>query len=129
MVGLDPEEPRAHAVLVDQTWYPPKQVLAALTGWDRTTFTTQEATRVLGRLGFLHRRVEAPTEEVAVRWEYQITDWEPKDGPRALMEALGDEGWELVALLPNHWQGRPSMIRYYWKRPKTTIQRRLRGAV
>ncbi len=32
--------------------FPPKQVLAAVTGWDRTTFTTMEAQRVLARIGF-----------------------------------------------------------------------------
>jgi hypothetical protein len=29
------------------TVYPPKQVLATVSGWDRTSFTTMEAQRVL----------------------------------------------------------------------------------
>lgn len=31
--------------------YPPKQVLAVVTGWERTSYTTMEAQRVLGKIG------------------------------------------------------------------------------
>ncbi len=51
-----PESVRAHFVEVSGAVFPPKQVLAAVTGWDRTTFTTMEAQRVLTRLGFVSRR-------------------------------------------------------------------------
>lgn len=51
MRGEDPESIREHFVEVAGSAFPPKQVLAAVTGWDRTTFTTMEAQRVLTRLG------------------------------------------------------------------------------
>jgi hypothetical protein len=57
MRGVQPEPIREHFVEVDGTAFPPKQVLAHVTGWDRLSFTTMEATRVLIRLGFVCRRV------------------------------------------------------------------------
>jgi hypothetical protein len=39
-------------------WFPPKQVLAAVTSWDRGSFTTHEAIRVLTRLGLACRRMD-----------------------------------------------------------------------
>jgi hypothetical protein len=43
MRGVQPEPIREHLVEVLDTVYPPKQVLAAVTGWGRTSFTTIEA--------------------------------------------------------------------------------------
>jgi hypothetical protein len=54
--GQEPEPVREHVVDVLAATFPPKQVLAAATGWDRNTFTTMEAVRVLTRLGFVCRR-------------------------------------------------------------------------
>lgn len=45
-----------HLVEIEGTVFPPKQVFAAVTGRPRTSFTTMEAQRVLGRLGFVNRR-------------------------------------------------------------------------
>jgi hypothetical protein len=56
MHGQEPEPVREHVVEVLAAAFPPKQVLAAATGWDRNTFTTMEAVRVLTRLGFACRR-------------------------------------------------------------------------
>lgn len=56
MRGQAPEPVRQHSVEVAGSVFPPKQVLAAVTGWDRRTFTTMEAQRVLARLGFVCRR-------------------------------------------------------------------------
>jgi hypothetical protein len=56
MRGVRPEPIREHLVEVLDTVYPPKQVLATITGWDRTSFTTMEAQRVLSRVGFACRR-------------------------------------------------------------------------
>jgi hypothetical protein len=50
--GKEPEEIRTYRVLVGSDSFPPKQVLAAATGWSRQSFTSHEATRVLARLGF-----------------------------------------------------------------------------
>jgi hypothetical protein len=52
MRGVIPEDFREHLVMVDEWAYPPKQVLAEVTGWPRQSFTTMEAQRVLSRLGF-----------------------------------------------------------------------------
>jgi hypothetical protein len=56
MRGVRSEPIREHLVEVLDTVYPPKQVLATITGWDRTSFTTMEAQRVLSRVGFVCRR-------------------------------------------------------------------------
>lgn len=56
MRGVEPETIREHIVVIDQKLFPPKQVLTQATEWDRRTFTTMEATRVLSRLGFLCQR-------------------------------------------------------------------------
>ena len=53
MKQVEPEAIREHLVEMNGTVYPPKQVLAVVTGWARTTFTTMEAERVLMRLGFV----------------------------------------------------------------------------
>jgi hypothetical protein len=56
MRRVQPEPIREHLVEILETVYPPKQVLATVTGWDRTSFTTMEAQRVLSRVGFVCRR-------------------------------------------------------------------------
>lgn len=76
MRGVAPDDIREHVVEMLGTVFPPKQVLAVVTGWDRQTYTTMEAQRVLTRLGFTCRRwgteggspvwrVEASTAPVA----------------------------------------------------------------
>src|SRR5437870_4170777 len=52
MKGEDPEVIQKHMVEVNGQMFPPKQVLGHVTGWDRTSFTTMEAQRVLARIGF-----------------------------------------------------------------------------
>jgi hypothetical protein len=52
MHSVEPEPIRDHLVEIGDTEFPPKQVLATVTGWDRQSFTTMEANRVLTRLGF-----------------------------------------------------------------------------
>ncbi len=54
---VDPEPIQEHYVLIAGRRYPPKQVLAAVTGLDRADFTTHQARSILRRLGFgVHRR-------------------------------------------------------------------------
>ena len=55
--GVEPEPIREHMVEVGGAVFPPKQVLAVVTGWDRMSFTTMEAQRVLTKVGFVCRRV------------------------------------------------------------------------
>lgn len=51
--GVAPERIQKHFVEVNGELFPPKQVLGEVTGWERTSFTTAEAQRVLSRLGFV----------------------------------------------------------------------------
>lgn len=50
--NVEPESPRKHVVEVGDKQFPPKQALAVVTGWERQSFTTLEAQRVLSKLGF-----------------------------------------------------------------------------
>ena len=52
MRGTEPETIQEHFVVIGDKLFPPKEILAQVTGWDRQTFTTMEAIRVLRRLGF-----------------------------------------------------------------------------
>lgn len=57
VADLDPEPIREHYVVVGLRRYPPKQILAAMSGLDRADFTTHQARSILRRLGFgVHRR-------------------------------------------------------------------------
>lgn len=57
---IDPEPIHEHYVVVRGRRFPPKQVLAILTGLDRADFTTHQARAILRRLGFgVHRRSQA----------------------------------------------------------------------
>ena len=59
MRNVEPEPIREHFVVIGEKPFPPKQALAQVTGWDRQTFTTMEAIRVLTRIGFTcQRRVD-----------------------------------------------------------------------
>lgn len=62
MAGEDPEEIRKYLVEVNGVPYPPKQVLARATGWERQSFTTMEAQRVLRKLGFDCREAGTTTD-------------------------------------------------------------------
>jgi hypothetical protein len=54
-----PEPVRDHFVIISGRRWPPKQVLALVTGLDRADFTSHHARRVLTRLGFPASRVSA----------------------------------------------------------------------
>lgn len=57
LAEIDPEPIKEHYVVVGARRYPPKQVVAAVTGLDRADFTTHQARSILRRLGFgVHRR-------------------------------------------------------------------------
>jgi hypothetical protein len=59
MNGVSSESIQKHVVEINGTGYPPKQVFARVSGRDRGSFTTQEAQRVLTRLGFVCRQAKA----------------------------------------------------------------------
>src|SRR5215475_2754736 len=50
--GVLPEPIHEHFVVINGRRWPPKQVLALVTGLDRADFTTHQARRALARLGF-----------------------------------------------------------------------------
>jgi hypothetical protein len=52
-----PEPIREHFVVINGRRWPPKQVLARVTGLDRADFTTHQARRALTRLGFRAARL------------------------------------------------------------------------
>lgn len=51
VADVDPEPIREHYVVIGRRRYPPKQVLAAATGLDRSDFTTHQASRFCGGSG------------------------------------------------------------------------------
>jgi hypothetical protein len=71
--GELPEPIREHFVVINGRRWPPKQVLAEVTGLDRADFTTHQARRALTRLGFPagratgHRAPHLETSRAAVR--------------------------------------------------------------
>jgi hypothetical protein len=54
--GMLPEPIREHFVIIGGRRWPPKQVMALVTGLDRADFTTHQARRILTRLGFTAAR-------------------------------------------------------------------------
>jgi methylmalonyl-CoA mutase cobalamin-binding subunit len=131
--GVLPEPIREHFVVINARRWPPKQVLALVTGLDRADFTTHQARRALTRLGFPAARAagsrvhhvqaaqaaESPGSAVS----------ETSGGRRTLVEALrpfiglwvavrGDEVLvaasspkDVVAWLAQHGQRAQSMFR------------------
>ena len=58
--GELPEPIQEHFVVINGRRWPPKQVLALITGLDRADFTTHQARRAMTRLGFAAGRVARP---------------------------------------------------------------------
>jgi hypothetical protein len=63
MDGVEPEQIHQHLVNIAGVAFPPKQVMEQISGFGRRSYTTMEALRVLTKLGFVTRRVEAEREE------------------------------------------------------------------
>jgi hypothetical protein len=61
-----PDPVKEHYVVIRGRRYPPKQVIACVTGLDRADFTTHQARRVLRRLGFTAARKPDSEETAAV---------------------------------------------------------------
>jgi hypothetical protein len=64
MKGLEPETIREYFVELPNGWFPPKQIFAIVTNWERSSYTSHEAVRVLSRLGLACRRVDELRGEV-----------------------------------------------------------------
>ena len=130
--GVLPEPIQEHFVVINGRRWPPKQVLALVTGLDRADFTTHQARRALTRLGFTAGRSASPrprhpsTGAAALSRPAAAGTTEQ---PQALAEALrpfiglwvavrGDEVLvaapspkEIVAWLARHRQRAQSMFR------------------
>ena len=63
--GVLPEPIHKHYVVINGRRWPPKQVLALVTGLDRADFTTHQARRALTRLGFPAARAASSREQYA----------------------------------------------------------------
>ena len=131
--GVLPEPIHEHFVVISGRRWPPKQVLALVTGLDRADFTTHQARRALIRLGFPAGRAAGSRRH---RPAGHPTDAPPRPGasgaagpPKTLTEALrpftglwvavrGDEVLvaapspkDVVAWLARHRQRAQSMFR------------------
>ena len=116
-----PEPLHEHYVVVDGRRYPPKQVIAVVTGLDRADFTTHQARRVLMRLGFAAARHTpgqsgAPTAAQAAHGGSQaeslrpfVGRWVATRGPDVLVAA--DTPTQVVAWLNRYSQQADSMFR------------------
>jgi hypothetical protein len=132
--GALPEPIVEHFVVINGRRWPPKQVLAVVTGLDRADFTTHQARRALTRLGFTAGRTARPRARHPVTSSSSAAPAhsagaEAADQPQPLVEALrpfiglwvavrGDEVLvaaptpkEVVAWLARHRQRAQSMFR------------------
>jgi hypothetical protein len=117
-----PEPLNQHYVVIDGRRYPPKQVIAEITGLDRADFTTHQARRVLLRLGFPAARTtrKPPTgtqrrsrkERTTSRADElrpYIGQWVATAGDEVLVAATN--ATEVVGWLAEHGKTAESMFR------------------
>ncbi len=132
--GALPEPILEHFVVINGRRWPPKQVLALVTGLDRADFTTHHARRVLTRLGFPagravssrgHRPATSGATTPPLAPAAQGTEMRPAPSAEALRPYIGqwvavrgDEvlvaaptAKEVVAWLSQHGQRAQSMFR------------------
>jgi hypothetical protein len=130
--GQLPEPIHEHFVVIHGRRWPPKQVLALVTGLDRADFTTHQARRALTRLGFSAARAASPRGHHPVPLSAALPQPAvsgPAGRPESLVEALrpfiglwvavrGEEvlvaapsAKEVVAWLAQHRQRAQSMFR------------------
>lgn len=87
MKRVHPESIQKHLVEMLGTEYPPKQVFAQVTGRSRISFTTQEALRVLTKLGFVCREVGRRADDSSARIPNAVDEPE-MSAPLALVNRL-----------------------------------------
>lgn len=117
-----PEPLNEHYVVIGGRRYPPKQVIAAITGLDRADFTTHQARRILLRLGFPAARTTRESRSNARRprsgrvresradaLRPYIGQWVATSGPEVLVAA--ENPAEVVGWLAEHGQTAESMFR------------------
>jgi hypothetical protein len=124
-----PEPIHEHFVVINGRRWPPKQVLALVTGLDRADFTTHQARRALTRLGFPAGRATSSSSRHPTAATPQPTTSSASRHPTPSAEALrpfiglwvavrGDDVLvaapspkEVVAWLAKHGQRAQSMFR------------------
>lgn len=117
-----PEPLDDHYLVVNGRRYPPKQVLALVTGLDRADFNTHQARQVLRRLGFTagrrldatrgssparHRLAKAGTEAAVLR--PFVGQWVAQLGSEVLVAASTPQA--VLAWLERHNQHADAMFR------------------
>jgi hypothetical protein len=125
--GELPEPINEHYVVISGRRWPPKQVLALVTGLDRADFTTHQARRALTRLGFTaaravrrgspggtaprHQDAGAPRQRqpLAEALRPFIGQWVAVRGEEVLVAATSPA--EVVSWLAQHQQRAQSMFR------------------
>ena len=95
-----PEPISSHYVVIGRRRYPPKQVVALVTGLDRADFTSHQARRILMRLGFSAGRVPPGS---AVGRGARSTDMSFADPPAGAGTARRRELGETLAALAGQW--------------------------
>jgi hypothetical protein len=122
MKKILPEPLNEHYVVIGGRRYPPKQVIAAVTGLDRADFTTHQARRILLRLGFPAARSTKKSRANAQRRSRgragesradalrpYIGQWVATAGREVLVAA--ETPAEVVGWLAEHGQTADSMFR------------------
>jgi hypothetical protein len=117
-----------HYVVVCGRRYPPKQVVACMTGLDRADFTTHQARRILIRLGFVAARASRPVSSdsaharddhggdgpqhgrQAAALEPYIGKWVALAGPTEVLVAA-DSPQDVLAWLSRHGRQASGMFR------------------
>lgn len=93
MRGIAQDPIRKHVVEMLDVVFPPKQVFERASGFDRASFTTNEAQRVLTRLGFQCRTA---TETADGKSAWAVTGVDEPAGEATVEERLGRLEAELV---------------------------------
>jgi hypothetical protein len=119
-----PEPIQEHFVVINGRRWPPKQVLALITGLDRADFTTHQARRAMTRLGFPAGRVagdkgapgrsaasgsDAPPGSSGEMLRPFVGQWVAVRGEEVLVAAPSPK--EVVAWLARHGQRAQAMFR------------------
>lgn len=93
----------SHYVVIGSRRYPPKQVIAMVTGLDRADFTSHQARRILMGLGFAVGRRSGPAASAAGADPSKSGDSGLKRAAPSAQSGSGDELVEALRLLRGEW--------------------------
>src|SRR5207249_8796157 len=123
VAGVLPDPVREHHVVVRGRRYPLKQLLACVTGLDRTDFTTHQARQILQRLGFVAVSIGSAEETLdeerrdrphggrqAAALAPYMGKWVALGGPLEVLVAA-ETPQEVVAWLARHNRRSSGMLR------------------